>query len=131
MYKLSIRSKGNLQGVHPDLVRVVERAIEITSIDFGVSDGLRTTEQQLEMVRRGASTTMYSKHLVQRDGWGHAIDLFVIVNGRVSWEHRHFRKVIQAMFTAAIELGVNIEAGGLWRKFIDSPHFQLNGKYYK
>lgn len=130
MFKLSRRSKRHLNGVHPDLVRVVERAIEITEVDFGVSCGVRTEAQQYRAVKSGASTTMNSKHMVQHDLWGHAVDLFVLVGGEVTWEHKHFRKVVQAMFTAAIELGVQIEAGGLWRDFLDSPHFQLHGRYY-
>ena len=130
MFKLSRRSKNNLKGVHPDLVRVVERAIEITPLDFGVSCGLRTEAEQYKAVKSGASTTMKSKHLMQSDMWSHAVDLFVLVDGEVTWEHKHFRWVIQAMFTAAIELGVQIKAGGLWRDFLDSPHFELNGDYY-
>ena len=41
MYKLSKRSMSNLVGVHPDLDAVIERAIQITPIDFGVSEGVR------------------------------------------------------------------------------------------
>lgn len=130
MYRLSNTSLQRLQGVHPDLVKVVKRAIEITPLDFGVSEGLRSLQTQQQYVTQGKSTTMNSKHLIQQDGYGHAVDLFVLVNGKATWEHKHFRKVIQAMFTAAIELNVQIEAGGLWRDFLDSPHFQLNSKHY-
>lgn len=130
MFKLSTRSKDNLKGVHPYLVKVVERAIEITELDFGVSCGLRTEAEQYQLFKDGSSMTLNSKHLPQSDTWGHAVDLFVLVNGEVTWEHKHFRKVIQAMFTAAIELSVNIKAGGLWRDFLDSPHFELDDKYY-
>lgn len=130
MFKLSRRSKNNLRGVHPDLVRVVKRAIEITPLDFGVSCGLRTAAEQYRMVKSGASTILDSKHLVQPDTWGHAVDLFVLVNNEATWKHEYFRKVVQAMFTAAIELRVQIEAGALWRYPLDSPHFQLNSDYY-
>jgi len=142
MYKLSERSTSNLVGVHPDLVAVIERAIQITPIDFGVSEGVRTVERQKQLVAEGKSTTMNSKHipkeLYYHDGmsggkgkWGAAVDLFVLVDGKVTWEHKHFRKTIQAVFTAAIELGVQVEAGALWRDFLDSPHIQLNMKYYE
>ena len=129
-FQLSDRSLSNLAGVHPDLARVVERAIEITPLDFGVSEGLRSEEKQRLMVKEGRSQTMNSLHLKKPDGYGHAVDLYVLVNGSVSWEHKYFRKVIQAVFTAAIEEGVQIEAGALWRDFLDSPHIQLNQKYY-
>lgn len=129
-FKLSKRSKDNLYGVHPDLVAVVERAIQITSIDFGVSEGLRTLQRQKLMVAEGKSKTIHSKHLPQADGLSHAVDLYVLVNGRASWDHKYFRLAIQAMMTAAIELDVQIKAGGLWRDFLDSPHFELNSEYY-
>lgn len=129
-FQLSDRSLSRLAGVHPDLARVIERAIEITPLDFGVSEGLRSEEKQRLMVKEGRSTTMNSLHLKQPDGYGHAVDLYVLVNGSPSWEHKYFRKVVQAVFTAAIEEGVQIEAGALWRDFLDSPHIQLNQKYY-
>ena len=131
MFKLSQRSLNNLEGVHPDLVRVVKRAIEITPVDFGVSEGVRTIETQKQYMAEGKTTTLNSMHLPQSDGYSHAVDLYCFdVNGVITWEHEWFRLVIQAMMTAAIELGVQIQAGGLWRTFQDSPHFQLNKEYY-
>jgi peptidoglycan LD-endopeptidase CwlK len=47
--------------VHPDLVRVVERAIQITPQDFRVQEALRTRERHAELVARGASRTMNSR----------------------------------------------------------------------
>lgn len=129
MFKLSNRSLSNLAGVHPSLIAVVKRAIEITPLDFGVSEGLRTLERQKQLVDEGKSTTLNSMHLPQEDGKSHAVDLFVLVDGKASWQHKDFRKVIQAMMTAAIELSVQIKAGGLWRDFLDSPHFELNRAY--
>ena len=129
-FKLSKRSKDNLYGVHPDLCAVVERAIQITRIDFGVSEGLRTLARQKQLKADGKSKTLNSMHLTQADGFSHAVDLYVLVEGKASWEHKHFRLAIQAMMTAAIELDVQIKAGGLWRDFLDSPHFQLNQEYY-
>lgn len=129
-FSLSPRSKKALEGVHPDLVGVIVRALEITPTDFGVSEGLRQHSRQVELMAQGKSETMNSRHLQQEDGFSHAVDLFIIVNGMISWEHKDFRKVIQAVFTAAIEKGVQIEAGALWRNFLDSPHIQLNKKYY-
>lgn len=129
-YFLSKKSKNLLVGVHPDLVAVINRAIEITPYDFGVSRGVGTIEQQAEFVKTGKSTTMHSEHIPGADGYSHAVDLYVLVDGKSNWEYKYFRKLIQAVFTAAIELGVQVEAGGLWRDFIDSPHIQLNDKYY-
>lgn len=129
MWVLSQRSKQNLEGVHPDLVAVVERGLQLSPYDFGVSEGVRTKEKQALNLAAGKSTTMKSLHLKQSDGYSHAVDLFVIVDGNTTWEHKYFRKVVQALFTAAIEKGVQIEAGALWRDFLDSPHIQLNQDY--
>ncbi len=130
-YKLSNKSKQRLQGVHPDMVRVVKRAITLTRTDFGVSEGLRTSERQKELLAEGKSTTMKSNHLVQSDGYSHAVDLYCFDDkGEITWSHAWFRWVIQAMFTAAILEDVPIKAGGLWRTFQDSPHFELDGEYY-
>lgn len=131
-FRLSKRSLDNLDGVHSDLARVVKRAIEITRVDFGVSEGLRTLDRQKQLKAEGKSTTLNSRHLPQSDGFSHAVDLYVIgPDGKASWKHKHFRLAIQAMMTAAIELDVQIKAGGLWRDFLDSPHFELNKEYYK
>jgi peptidoglycan L-alanyl-D-glutamate endopeptidase CwlK len=109
----------------------MRRALELAPYDFGISQGVRTIEQQEGEVAAGNSTTMNSLHLVQSDGFSHAVDIAVYVPGLgLTWEHKYFRKVLQAIFTAAIELGVQIEAGALWRDFVDSPHIQLNSRTY-
>jgi len=131
MYHLSNRSISRLEGVHPDLVKVTMRAIQLSPYDFGVSEGVRNIETQKQYVADGKSTTMDSLHLPQDDDFSHAVDIYTLVNGSTTWEHKYFRKVIQAFFTAAIELGVQIEVGALWRDFLDSPHIQLGSIYRK
>ena len=74
-YTLGKTSLSKLNGVHPDLVKVIKRAIELTSQDFSVNEGLRTLERQKRLVAAGASRTLNSKHLKQSDGYGHASDL--------------------------------------------------------
>jgi peptidoglycan LD-endopeptidase CwlK len=130
MYKFSDRSLSKLEGVHPDLVKVCNRAIQISPYDFGIIDGVRDIETQKKYVAEGKSQTMDSKHLIQDDGYSHAIDFAVYVDCKITWEIGYYRKVVQAFFTAAIELGVQIEAGCLWKNFIDGVHLQLNSKYY-
>lgn len=130
-FKLGSKSISNLSGVHPDMVRVVNRAITLTRLDFGVTEGLRTVERQKELLKTGKSTTMKSQHLPKDDGYSYAVDLYCRdTSGNVTWEHSWFRWVIQAMFTAAIIEGVKIKAGGLWRTFQDSPHFEIDTKEY-
>lgn len=130
-WKFSRRSQLRLQKVHPDLVKVVYRALELSPYDFGITEGVRDVETQRKYVEEGRSTTMNSLHLLQEDGYSHAIDFAIYLGADITWEIGYYRKVIQAFMTAAIELGVQIEAGGLWRTFVDGPHIQLNQDYVK
>ena len=148
MFELSQRSLGRLEGVDEQLVKVVCRAIQITEVDFGVIQGLRTEEEQAALVKSGASQTMKSKHLE-----GRAVDLMAYLNGRGSWELNVYDEVANAMQQAATENGVAIRWGAAWnipdirewdgtmeeamnfyvdtrrkegrRPFIDAPHFEL------
>lgn len=129
-FRFSQRSLDRMVGVHPDLVIVIQRALELSPYDFGIKEGKRDLARQEMLYAQGKSTTLNSLHLEQDDGYSHAIDLYVLVNGKVTWKHKYFRKVVQAVFTAAIELGVQVSAGALWRDFLDSPHIQLNQDYY-
>jgi len=114
-YLLGKRSRKELEGVHPDLVRVVERAIEITQQDFSVHDGLRTIAEQRRYVEKGVSKTMDSKHLQQKDHYGHAVDLVPYINGKLRWEWDAIYPIARAVRKAATELGVKIRWGGCWR----------------
>ncbi len=125
MYKLGPRSKQRLKGVHPDMVRVVERAIEITTVDFTVLEGLRDPERQKALVDAGASQTLNSRHIT-----GHAVDLGAWVGDEVRWDWPLYHKVAAAMKDAAKREGVQIVWGGDWHSFKDGPHFELDRKAY-
>ncbi len=119
-FALGSKSRANLQGVHPHLVQVVERAIQVTSVDFQVFEGLRTRQRQAKLVAQGASQTMDSRHLPGRDGLGHAVDLVPLIDfdqdGRAElrWDWSLCYKVALAMRVASIELQVPIRWGGVW-----------------
>lgn len=125
------RDRQRLQGVHPDLVRVVERARATAS--FVVTEGLRTRERQQHLVAIGASQTMNSRHLT-----GHAVDLAywlddgdgVPENGEIRWDWPLYEQLARAMKAAAQDLGVPIVWGGDWPRFRDGPHFELDRKVY-
>lgn len=147
-FVLSQRSLNNLTGVQPALVAVVQRAIQLTKVDFGVIEGVRTATRQAELVASGASQTMNSKHLT-----GHAVDLMAYIGDRASWELRLYDDIADAMKQAATELNTPIRWGAAWtvkdirkwygtmesamnsyidecrkagrRPFIDGPHFEL------
>lgn len=124
-YNLSKKSRDRLAGVHPDLVKVVERAIEITEIDFAVLEGVRSKTRQEQLVKAGASQTMRSRHLT-----GHAVDLGAYVAGSVRWDWPLYHKLAVAVKQAATELQIPIEWGGDWTTFKDGPHWQLPWKDY-
>jgi len=141
-FKLGSKSRKNLQGVHPDLVKVVERAIEITPVDFTVFEGVRTLNRQRQLVAKGLSKTMNSRHIPGADGLAKAVDLVPLVDGKVTWENKHIRShyipMAKAVLQAADELNVPIRWGGDWdqdgtwtdEKFFDGPHFELPYKIY-
>ena len=123
-YKLGTRSMQNLSGVHPDLVSVVKRAIQITEQDFTVIEGIRNLNRQRELFKAGKSKTLNSRHLT-----GHAVDM---VPWPVDWNDlARFEVVAEAMKEAAEELNVELDWGGDWKSFYDGPHFELDRKVYK
>ena len=122
-FQLSEKSLRRLDGVHPDLVKVVKRAIEITQIDFVVIEGLRTKARQAYLLDAGKSRTMNSYHLT-----GHAVDIAPIIDGKTSWDWKYFHPLADAMKQAAKELHVELTWGGDWENFRDGPHFQVSRK---
>jgi peptidoglycan LD-endopeptidase CwlK len=146
-FKLGEKSLKELNGVHPDLVAIVKRAIELSSQDFAVHDGIRTLAEQQKLVQSGASQTLDSRHIT-----GHAVDLVPYINGKLRWEWEPIYKIADAVRIAAKELGTPIRWGGAWdvtftdttdspedlvsdytakrrkagkKAFIDGPHFEL------
>ena len=153
-FKLSGRSLGKLEGVHPVLVDTVKRAIEVSSVDFGVIYGVRSLAEQKRLYEAKRSQTMKSKHLVQEDGYSHAVDLMAYDGSNPSWDIVMYDDIADAMKEAALETGAKICWGAAWqiddrakwdgtmeqamnayidlrrsqsrRPFIDGPHFQLS-----
>ncbi len=118
---LGDRSTKNLVGVNADLVKVVKRALELSPVDFTVIEGLRTKERQAELLEKGFTRTMSSRHII-----GQAVD---IVPLPVDWNNpKPFGLVAEAMKKAADELGVKITWGGDWKTFKDLPHYQIEVK---
>jgi peptidoglycan L-alanyl-D-glutamate endopeptidase CwlK len=133
---LGQRSLSRLEGVHPDLVRVVKTAALLSDLDFTVLEGLRTVERQKQLVAQGASRTMNSRHIT-----GHAVDLAPMIGGKVSWDWPLYLKLGEVMRAASLAEKIPIRWGGTWkllsaiegpitskilsRSFPDGPHFEL------
>ncbi len=124
-FTFSQRSLDNLKGVHPDLIKVVRAALAISSIDFGIIDGLRTLERQKELFAAGKSQTMHSRHL-----GGFAVDFAAYVDGKLSWDEPLYAQIAAAMKKAAHDLGVPVKWGGDWVSFKDSDHLELDHVAY-
>lgn len=127
MTDLSPRAERELEGVHPALVAVVRRAFELTEDDYEVIDGLRTLAEQRNYVRRGVSKTLKSFHLMQADGYGHAVDIVPMVNGVPKWPDAYepWKDIERAMKQAGQELDVPLTWGGDWKNRWDKPHWQI------
>ncbi|AYX17716.1 M15 family peptidase [Yersinia pseudotuberculosis] len=125
-FRFSARSDNNLKGVNADLVKVVRRALELSTVDFGVIEGLRTVERQKELVATGKSQTMNSRHIT-----GHAIDL--LPTGADWNDYKCWLPVLDAMHLAGNELGIKLRFGITWTdnpndkpaKFLDGPHVEI------
>jgi peptidoglycan L-alanyl-D-glutamate endopeptidase CwlK len=129
-FKFSQRSLDKLKGVHPDLVRVVESALLLSTADFSVTCGLRTEAEERRHVADGKSQTMNSRHLT-----GHAVDLTPWANGKsvdgsdpANWHY--FDTVARFMKMASIERKTPITWGGDWKTLKDGYHFELTWTAY-
>ncbi|GLK47914.1 peptidase M15 [Brevundimonas intermedia] len=124
--RLSARSRSRLNGVHPALVAVVEAALTRSSVDFMITEGLRTPARQAGLVKAGASRTLKSRHLT-----GHAVDVAALVDGQVRWDWPLYGRIAQAFKSAALELNTSIVWGGDWKSLRDGPHFELDRRVYQ
>ena len=137
-FKFGQRSLNSLKGIHPDLVKVMTEAIKTSSIDFTITDGLRTTAQQQALYAKGRTTAgskvtnadgvkNKSNHQAKSDGYGYAIDLYPYYNGsvQVNDDKTIINKIAPHIKKVAKEMGINIEWGGDWKSFKDYPHFEL------
>ena len=119
-FQFGKRSIKRLEGVHPDLVKVCHRALEMSPIDFSIIEGMRTLKRQKALLAKGASTTLRSRHLT-----GHAIDMAPYIDGTIRWDWPLYHQIAPLFKKAADELGINVEWGGDWQSFPDGPHWQL------
>lgn len=146
-------SNTRLQGVHPDLVRVVRAAALMLPFRIRITCGMRTVAEQRVLVSLGKSRTMKSLHLRQPDGHSHAVDTVAMFDGEPDWASENFFTIAEAFRTAANQCAVRVTWGGIWhpplndihgplteyrkqyvamftkehgrKPFFDGPHFQL------
>lgn len=135
------RDMTRLKGVDPKLVKVVCRTISEATFKIQVSEGVRTLARQKELFAQGRTVpgkkvtwSMNSKHLIQQDGFGHAVDLVPVVNGVVPWnDQKVFTEMGKLVLAIAKEEGVVVRWGHDWdmdgilgeKGETDSPHFEV------
>lgn len=122
------RSKLNLEGVHPDLVKVLVDAyagIQLLGVDVIVTEGVRDGLRQQKLLAEGKSQTLNSRHLT-----GHALDIAVIKDGTATWDLEYYRQVADVVKDSAKAHGIDVEWGGDWSSLVDGTHFQLSWAAY-
>lgn len=151
-FTLSNKSKSKLKDVHPDMVKIVEKALEYSEVDFGITEGLRTKQRQEELVNTGKSKTMNSRHLT-----GKAVDVVAYKGSEISWDVSLYCKIADAFRKACNELQIPVVWGACWDRgvlefskssseelkdytkrrtelgksaFIDAVHFELDKRVY-
>ena len=125
---LTERSKENLVGVHEDLVHVLTDAyavIRSLGLDIIVTEGLRDAKRQKKLLAEGKSKTLNSRHLT-----GHAFDIAIIKDGKVTWDMQWYKQVAKVVKEVAKTEGIDVEWGGDWSSFKDGTHFQLSWAAY-
>ena len=140
MFALGKRSLDNLEGIHPDLVKVLTNAIIDSPCDFTITEGVRTSQRQQELYAQGRTKPgnivtnrdgikNKSEHQPKDDGYGYAVDLYPYFNGSVQLSHKDTpkkqREIADHILMIAKELGINVEAGINWKNPFDPPHFEL------
>lgn len=130
--ELSKRDLERLQGVHPDLVRVVEIAAARTFMRWGVFEGLRTLDRQKALKAAGKTLTLNSRHIT-----GHAVDLVLLTpKGAFTWEPwQSYHALGAEVLDVAARMRIALRWGGLFRgdkgqRFFDGAHFELTHEFY-
>ena len=145
-YNFSQNSLNRLATVHPDMQKVARRAIQISPVDFSITQGKRTLDEQKRLYGKGRTAAQcrakgvpveYARPQDQVVTWtlnsnhisGNAIDVAPYVNGKLEYDDSGklglWLKIAKAFKDASRELGVPIEWGGDWTKTKDRPHFEL------
>lgn len=137
MFKFSKKSLKKLEGLHPNLQNFFMELIKISPYDFSITQGIRTAEEQNKLYQQGRTMPgkivtncdgykLKSNHQTKSDGLGHAGDIAVLVNNKITWEKKYYKEV--AISARILMQKYNIEWGGDWKSFKDLPHFEYKGE---
>lgn len=147
-FKFSQNSLNRLATVHPDLQRVARRALELSPVDFAITQGRRTLDEQRRLYGKGRTAAQcvrvgvpeeYARPGEAKVTWvkpengnhlsGRALDVAPYIRGKLEYDDNGklglWTKIAKAFKDAARELDVSIEWGGDWEGTKDRPHFEL------
>lgn len=128
---MNIRSLQRLDKAHPDLRRLMIESAKKCPVDIEISETVRSSTKQAQMVKAGASQTLRSRHLAHpADGLSRAADFFCTVDDKVRWDWPLYTKAGAHIKATAKQLGIAIVWGGDWRTLKDGPHIELDRKAY-
>ena len=117
-FTLTSADERKLVGVNSRLVSVVRGVALIAPVRFKVVEGMRTMTRQRQLLKEGKTKTLSSKHLI-----GRAVDIAPIVDGKVSWDWKHFTPLVSCARAVSADLGVPLVFGYDWGW--DAPHWEM------
>jgi hypothetical protein len=153
VYKFGSFSKSNQGNMNKDLVLIFEEALRTSPIDFGISNGARTFQEQLTFFLKGASKLdprdkddlKRAKHVIcEYRNEAEAGDIYAYVPGRKDLAYDtnlltmlagHILGTAKRLYIEG-KITITLRWGGNWdmdgevisdQKFIDLPHFEING----
>lgn len=124
---LNQRSLDRLKGVKQVLIDILIEASKDSPYEFQIPPfgGLRTAEEQNGLFLKGASKMDGFKKKSYHQT-GKAFDIFLMVEGKASWDKEKLTKVARHIQEVAKDNNINLTWGGDWTKFVDMPHFQID-----
>jgi peptidoglycan LD-endopeptidase CwlK len=147
---LSNASRTKLETCHPDLQLVIEEAIKYSPVDFGVSHGYRSPQEQNELYQKGRTTPGdivtyldgYNKKSKHNETPSHAVDIYCWPR-EIMYDAEHLTAIVGVILSTANRLydegkiTHRLRSGGDWNsngvfvrkddseRFVDMPHFEI------
>lgn len=129
-FSLSAKSQTLIMQVHPDLQKLMFEAIKHSPIEFIITEGLRTSKRQQELLAAKKTMTLNSRHI-----GGFACDIAVIDHGKMVSNPAPYIVIAKHIKAVAKELGISIRWGGDFkdakgRPWFDGCHIELSKSKY-
>jgi peptidoglycan L-alanyl-D-glutamate endopeptidase CwlK len=132
MFKFSNSSLQRLSTVNTQLQKLSNEVLTISPIDFAITCGIRTEQEQVELYKAGKSKCDGIK-TISKHQLGKAIDICPCINGKLDYgAETDLFFIIGLFYAEAKELKIDIRVGALWdgesikeNGFVDGYHIEL------